>query len=55
MRDVSRNLVEANMEKSIQAEIISETETTGIDTDALKAEKEKLISRLADIESLLAT
>ena len=50
MRDVSRSLVEANMEKSIQAEIISETD---IDIEALKAEKEKLVARLAEIENLL--
>ena len=53
MRDVSRSLVESNMEKSIQAEIISETETTGMDTEALKAEKEKLVARLSEIENLL--
>jgi hypothetical protein len=52
MRDVSRSLVEANIEKSIHTEIISETD---IDIEALKAEKEKLIARLAEIENLLTT
>jgi hypothetical protein len=51
MRDVSRRLVEANSDSSIEIEILSAK--AEIDKDALQAERDRLMTRLAEIDEQL--
>jgi len=51
MRDISKSLVEANTDKNIGIEILSAT--AEIDKDALQAERDRLMTRLAEIDEQL--
>lgn len=51
VRDVSRAVAESTPHKRMKVEIISST--SSVEKDALKAEKEKLLARITEIDSLL--
>lgn len=49
LRNVSRALVDAHDDESVSVEII----TSNVDADALRSEREKLIARIAEINTIL--